>query len=225
MTGTVRVIIIAGIRLFREGLAQVLEQDGRVDVLGAAATVDEAIARADVTTPDILLLDMLGCGSVGAIGRIRETLPSVGVVALGVGETERDVLACAEAGAAAYVQRESSLDELVVTLTGAARGELRCSPRMAGVLMRRVARLAADLPETGDPRLTRRELEVVRLIDEGFTNKEIASRLFIEIATVKNHVHNILEKLGARSRGEAAARARRWWQLGPRPSGPTLLRH
>src|SRR5439155_827652 len=105
--------------------------------------------------------------------------------------------------------REASIDDLVTVIESVARGEAICSPRVAAGLLRRVAALAAghggDLPRA---QLTNREREIVRLIDNGLSNKEIARALGIEVATVKNHVHNILEKLQVHRRGEAAARVR-----------------
>lgn len=203
----VRLVIVAGIRLYREGLANVLAETGRVEVVGAFATADEAIARMAHDAPEIVLLDMAGGDALAAVPGVLAAVPGIKVVALGVADTS-DVLACAEVGAAAYVLRESSVDELVATITGAAREELRCSPRVAAALMGRVARLAAQTGSGSDSALTAREREIMALIDEGLSNKQIAKRLCIEVATVKNHVHHILDKLGARTRGEAAAKVR-----------------
>jgi DNA-binding NarL/FixJ family response regulator len=106
------------------------------------------------------------------------------------------------------VAREGSVHDLVDAVERAARGELQCSPQVAGTLIRRLAwRAAAGATLIPSP-LTARESEIVRLIDEGLSNKEIAVRLGIEVATVKNHVHNLLEKLRVRRRSEAAARLR-----------------
>jgi DNA-binding NarL/FixJ family response regulator len=108
------------------------------------------------------------------------------------------------------VLRDGTVDDLVATIESASRGELRCSAKIAAALLRRVADLATerDISKT-NARLTRREQENACLVEEGLSNKEIAARLFIEVATVKNHVHNILEKLQVRTRGEAAAAVRR----------------
>jgi DNA-binding NarL/FixJ family response regulator len=123
---------------------------------------------------------------------------------------EDQVVACAEAGIAGYVDRDASLRDLVATVRSVARGELLCSPRIAARLMRRVAELADQpRPPQTPAHLTRREREVVALIDEGLSNKEIAQRLNIELPTVKHHVHNVIEKLGVRSRLQAAAHVRR----------------
>jgi DNA-binding NarL/FixJ family response regulator len=166
----------------------------------------------------VVLLDAASHGALEGACAIRASSPDAAVVALGVANAEGDVIACAEAGVAGYVVREGSVEDLIATVESAARGELRCSPRMAGALVRRLARLAAGQPIPDGARLTRRELEIVRMIDDGLSNKEIAVRLSIEVATVKNHVHHLLEKLGVRRRGEAAAKLR----MRRRPRDPRL---
>lgn len=207
----VRALIVADIRLYREGLAQVLARDNRIEVIGTAASMDDGLTDVANLQPDVVLLDMASPDALAGITTITDSFPEIKVVALGVAEVESDVLACAEAGVAGYVLREGSVEDLVATVESAARDELRCSPRVAATLLRRVARLAAARqPGAEGIHLTTRELEILQLINEGLTNKEIAARLFIEVATVKNHVHNTLEKLGVRTRGEAAAKMRRY---------------
>jgi DNA-binding NarL/FixJ family response regulator len=122
-------------------------------------------------------------------------------------EASGELLRFAEAGIAGYVTRTASSADLVTAIESADRGEAVCSPRAAAALLDHVANLAADAAEP-DGALTARELEILALIDEGLSNKEIAGRLFISVPTVKSHVHNILRKLGASRRGQAAARVR-----------------
>jgi DNA-binding NarL/FixJ family response regulator len=205
----IRVAIVADTRLYRDGLALVLGGDLRISVVGTAAHRDQALASLPDLNPDVVLVDMGMPDSPAALRAIVERVPRSGVIALGVVEEDDDVLGCAEAGAAGYVPREASLDDLVHVIESVVRGEAICSPRVAATLLRRVAVLAAG-GGPGLPRgsLTRREREIVRLIDDGLSNKEIARTLGIEVATVKNHVHNILEKLQVNRRGEAAARVR-----------------
>lgn len=218
----IRVVIVAESRLFREGLALALEHQGRLHVSRSEATVEDALQALPVLQPDAVLLDMAIPDALGAVRRIVDGHPPSRVVALGVADTERDVIACAEAGAAGYVFRDASVEAVTAATHSAVHGELHCSAKVAGSLLRRVAHLAAA--REGDERmaLTRREHEVLQLVDDGLSNKEIAVRLTIEVATVKNHVHNILEKLGVRRRGEAAARLRRQ-QRHRRSSGATPL--
>jgi two-component system nitrate/nitrite response regulator NarL len=205
----IRILIVAHIRLYREGLAQVLTHQPALIVVGMAASRDEAVAAAEALHPDILLLDLTMAESRDLVRQLQALGSSVKVVAIGLIEAEGEVLSCAEIGVAGYVPREGSLEDLVAAVESVGRGELLCSPQVAGTLLRRLAALALQRgPESEGPRLTLREREIVGLIDRGLSNKDIARQLGIEVATVKNHVHNILEKLSVRRRGEAAAKVR-----------------
>lgn len=203
----IRIFIVADIRLYRDGLARCLAE--KYDVVGTASDGREAVELALELRPQLVLMDMAMLESASTVRAIVELDSPVRVVALAVPETEGHVLACAEAGVSGYVSREASLGDLLATIDRVANGEAVCSPRIVASLFRRVATLAAERPPDS-PRtmLTAREVEIVDLIDEGLSNKEIAARLFIEVATVKNHVHNILEKLQVHRRSEAAARVR-----------------
>ena len=206
----IQVFIVADTRLYREGLAHALARYEDVLVAGSAGEGESALAGISALRPEIVLLDMAMLESAATVRAIRAAGSQTRVVALAVPETERHVVACAEAGIAGYVPREASLDYLVATLRSVTGGEMVCSPRIAAGLLRRVAALAAEqAPEPALRELTAREAQILALIDEGLSNKEIARRLYIEVATVKNHVHNILEKLQVSRRGEAAARFRR----------------
>jgi DNA-binding NarL/FixJ family response regulator len=131
------------------------------------------------------------------------------VIALGCPENDAEMIACAEAGVCGFVPPDASVSDLLAAIQGAVDGELLCTPKMAGVLLRRVTALAAGRPlDAPASSLTMRELEVVRLIDQGLSNKQIALQLEIELSTVKHHVHHILEKLEVARRSEAVARLR-----------------
>jgi len=197
-----RTVVVSDIRIFREGLAALLAERG----FEVAVAVDASSGLESIRAhrPKVALVD---AAVPAAIDLIREA-GSTRVVVFGLGDTEEEVVACAEAGASGYVARDDSFDDLVAALESAARSELLCSPRMAAVLLRRVSTLAVEWRGGATRRLTPREREIVELIDEGLSNKEIARRLSIELATVKNHVHNILEKLQVRRRGEAVAYVR-----------------
>jgi two-component system nitrate/nitrite response regulator NarL len=210
-----RIAIIVNIRLYREGLAQALAREG-IEVVGTAADGSAGVACVATTQPDIALLDMAMLDSISTVRTLAAQAPQVRVVALGVPETDGHVLACVEAGVAGYVPRDGSLEDLADILMGVDRGEVLCSPRIIGSLFRRVAELAAQ-PQPPVERLTVRELEILELIDQGLTNKEIARRLCIELSTVKNHVHNILEKLQVRRRADAAAWMVNGWRGRRRP--------
>jgi two-component system, NarL family, nitrate/nitrite response regulator NarL len=160
--------------------------------------------------PDVVLLDTLTPDAEDAIRRIRGANAEAKIVALGTADEDDRLMAWAEAGVASYLPREASLGELADALDSLGRGEAVLSPRIAAELLLRVAALAGARPAGRDGgTLTSREREIVALIDLGLSNKEIARRLVIEVATVKNHVHNILEKLRVATRGEAAAAVRR----------------
>jgi len=201
------VAIVSAVRLYREGLAHALRNHGRVDVVATAGDTDAALEAAS-TACGVVLVDVTGHESLELIRRLRDAAPDTAVVALGVAEEEDAVLGCAEAGVAGYVTRDDSLEDLVVAVESAARGEARCSPRIAAALLRRVTALSAGAQRRDEPHLTRRELEIVDLIGRGMPNKTIARELTIELPTVKNHVHNILEKLQVTRRADAVAYVR-----------------
>jgi two-component system, NarL family, nitrate/nitrite response regulator NarL len=204
-----RLLVVVGVRLYRDGLALALDHDLGFDVVGASDRGEEALALLDRLGPDLVILDMNVPGSLEVARAAAAPGSEARVVALAIPDDPEAVIACAEAGVCAYVPADATLDDLAAALRRAVRGEARCSPSVAAGLMRRVAALAAERP--GFPRsspLTAREEEIVALIDEGLSNKEIGQRLFIEVATVKNHVHNILEKLNVTRRAQAAARMR-----------------
>ena len=200
-------VVISDIRLYREGLERVLNADGRVVVRGVAAGAAEALEK---LTEDVqvVLIDVGLANAMATIAAIRRALPAR-IVALGVADSDTDILACAEAGVHGYVGRDASLDELIQSVSNAVRGELQCSPRIAASLLSRITSLATQ-SRPGTPvaeSITRREQQILALLRTGRSNKEIASRLCIEVATVKNHVHNILSKCGARRRSELAGRS------------------
>jgi two-component system, NarL family, nitrate/nitrite response regulator NarL len=202
----VQVFIVADVSVHRVGLRELLEREPCIHVIGAAPTVPESIAEISDLAPDVVLLDVAGENRVAAITALVHAIPGVKVIACAVPETEQDVIPCAEAGVAACLPRETPLAELGATIERVASGESIASPRVAAMLLRRVATLAARSSPEG--RLTAREGEILELIDDGLSNKQIARRLSIELSTVKNHVHNILEKLQVHRRYEAAARMR-----------------
>jgi DNA-binding NarL/FixJ family response regulator len=206
--GRLRVAIATEVCLYREGLAISLERRDETEVVGTAAALEEAVDLVRRERPDVLLLDMATVDAPRVVHDAREAHPQVRVVALAIVETEEVVLRCAEAGVAGYVSRNASLDDLVETLGSVARGELVCSRTIAGSLFRRVGALSGPREDPALARLTPREREIAALIGQGLSNKEISRRLRIGLSTVKNHVHNLLEKLQVPGRSAAAARLR-----------------
>lgn len=216
------VLIVSDIRLYREGLAEMLARDGRLRLAGTAGSIDLALAHLESSEAQVVLLDMGLPESRAAVGAIAASGRRAKVVALGISETCADVVSCAEAGVRAYVCRESSLQDLVTAVERAVAGELYCTPRIAAALMDSVARLSARAAGEDGAQLTQREIEIAELLDQGLGNREIALRLHISVATVKVHVHHILEKLGTGRRGEATAKLRRSGMLLPQRAQSAL---
>jgi two-component system, NarL family, nitrate/nitrite response regulator NarL len=217
---TVRVLIVNDSPLYREGLAHVLGKFENISVVGAVSHPGEILEQAADFQPDVILVQLTVSQGPSALRAFVDAAPKAKVIALGVPDAEKTIIACAEAGAAGYLLQHESLDDLVATVERAARGEVSCSPRIAATLFRRIGELAAERGARAvEARLSPRELEIVDLIDRGLSNKEIALCLSIEVRTVKNHVHNILEKLQVRRRGEAAA-----WIRDRRPAIPQAPR-
>jgi two-component system, NarL family, nitrate/nitrite response regulator NarL len=201
--------VIAAVRLYREGLADALARAPRVGVVGMARSVPEAAAQLAAHKPDVILLSAPVDSAPPAVRRLRAIAPGARVIALAVREVDQEVVAWAEAGVDAFVTHDVSLRTLVDIVETAARGELLCTPRTAGALLRRVRARAQERSLDGPATsLTQREREIAELIVGGLSNKEIAMRLQIDVPTVKNHVHHILEKLGVTRRAQAAAHLR-----------------
>lgn len=211
---SVRLVIGAEVRIYREGIARSLAQRPDLSVVATAASVEETRASIERHRPDVALLDVGMPGGCALVRELAVRAAGPPVVAFAGAERGAVVLEWVEAGAVGYVESDGSVDDLVAALRGAARGQPCCSPRVASLLFRQLAGTPrAPHPPAGRAAspaspLTARESEIGALLDEGLSNKRIAARLKIEIATVKNHVHSILEKLGARNRTEAAARLR-----------------
>jgi two-component system, NarL family, nitrate/nitrite response regulator NarL len=205
----IRVCVWSGTRLYREGLAESLGRYEHVDVVGVFGDEDETLAQLHDLRPSVILLDTTFSESMELLRAIVREVPDAYTVALALGETESEIIDWAEAGVSGYATRDTSIAELATVIERVTRGEVLCSPKIAGSLFRRVSALASDdSTSSASARLTTRERQIVELIGEGLSNKEIAARLVIELATVKNHVHNILAKLNVGRRGEAAARVR-----------------
>ncbi|MBB2948505.1 DNA-binding NarL/FixJ family response regulator [Actinoplanes lutulentus] len=204
-----RIVIIAAVRLYREGLADVLRHQGTFTVTGTAGSGPAGVECVRRHRPDLVLVDSTTPGGVGILTQLRAVAPQSRVVVLGVAEDVIEIVACVEAGAAGYVPRDGSIADLIATLERAGRGEAVCPPAVLAGLLHRVAEMTGGggFLESGE--LTSRELQIVALIENGLTNREIADRLSMAPSTVKNHIHNIFDKLQIRRRAEAAAWARR----------------
>jgi DNA-binding NarL/FixJ family response regulator len=202
----IRIIIVSDARLYREGLALSLARVDRVVVVGVADTVAAVLTCIQEKNPDVALLDFAMPDALALPKAIVAAQIPVKVVAFSVAETEDEICECAEAGIAGYVGRNGSKEDLIAAVENAVRDEVLCSPRVAASLFRRLAaHVQTTRQRPAEAALTSREQDIIALIDRGLSNKEIARQLNISLPTVKNHVHNILEKLQVRRRGAAAA--------------------
>ena len=207
----IHLLLVNEIRLMCNVLNAALEDEPDIKVVACATSVEEALEKLEQEDVDVVLAStrLPERGALRLTETITEIQPSIDVIVLGVTEKKERVLQYVEAGAVGYVLSEDTLDEMVNKIKAAQHGKALVSPKIAGALMERVSELAqmfADL-ETGvveSAGLTARELEVLELLGQNLTNQEISDRLVIEVGTVKNHVHSILNKLNVSSRSEAA---------------------
>jgi DNA-binding NarL/FixJ family response regulator len=206
----IRVLIADDHALFRHGLEQALAAEPDIEVVGAAVDGVSATEQALALAPDVVLMDvrMPGLSGVEAAERILTAQPDAKIVMLTGSDDEQDLFAAVRAGAAGYLLKELSIEAVAGAVRAAHRGEGLVAPSMVANLLREFTtlsrRIEDDDARDGEPKLTDREVEVLRLVARGMSNKEIATQLVIAENTVKNHVRNILEKLRLRSRTEAA---------------------
>jgi two-component system nitrate/nitrite response regulator NarL len=203
----IRVLIVADVRLYREGLAASLVSRDHLVVMGTCGSRADALAQIERLSVDVVIVDMATKESLDLIADMGRAAAGAKILAFAVEEVASEILDCAQAGAAGYVTVDATIDELVAAIESIARGELVCPPHIAATLFCHVSRRADRRAQDVQRRtLTGRERQVLQFIQEGYSNKEIAQRLCISEPTVKNHVHNLLEKLQVNSRSQAAAR-------------------
>jgi two-component system nitrate/nitrite response regulator NarL len=201
-----RVLIASDVRLYREGLEILLRGIETIALVGSTSSAADIAQSVTLSSPDIVLLDMTMSEAFSVAKQVARHAKEAKIVALAMPEQESDVLTCAEIGIAGYVTRDGSLTDVVAAIHAAASGEVRCSPKIAGLLFRRVAALSTERRSNGMyGNLTTREAQILRLLQQGLSNKMISRSLGIELATVKNHVHSILAKLGVHRRAEAVS--------------------
>ncbi|MBG0826268.1 response regulator transcription factor [Planomonospora sp. ID67723] len=197
----IRLLIVDDHPIVRDGIRGMFTGDPGFEVLGEAEDGARAVALAGTLNPDVILMDlrMPGMDGVAAIKELARAGNAARVLVLTTYDTDRDVLPAVEAGATGYLLKDTGRDELVRAVRTAARGEAVLSPSVA-------TRLLGQVRTPADP-LSARELEILHLIAEGGTNREVAARLFISEATVKSHVLHIYTKLGVNDRAAAVAAA------------------
>ncbi|MER5769098.1 response regulator transcription factor [Streptomyces sp. NPDC001985] len=210
----IRVLVVDDHALFRRGLEIVLAQEEDIQVVGEAGDGAEAVDKAADLLPDIVLMDvrMPRRGGIEACTSIKEVAPSAKIIMLTISDEEADLYDAIKAGATGYLLKEISTDEVATAIRAVADGQSQISPSMASKLLTEFKSMIQRTDErrlVPAPRLTDRELEVLKLVATGMNNRDIAKELFISENTVKNHVRNILEKLQLHSRMEAVVYAMR----------------
>jgi DNA-binding NarL/FixJ family response regulator len=202
----IRVAVVDDQELFRRGLTMLLGVEEDIEVVGEAGDGVAATELAATTVPDVLLMDvrMPKRSGIEACVSIKDVAPSAKIIMLTVSDEEADLYDAVKNGASGYLLKDSSIDEVAQAIRVVADGQSLISPSMAVKLLDEFKQMTrSDRHQVPTPRLTDRELEVLRLVAQGLNNREIAKRLFISENTVKNHVRNILEKLQLHSRMEA----------------------
>ena len=201
-----RLLVVDDVPLFRAGLASAL-RDAGFEVVAEAGGAEAAVTAAEEHQPDIVLLDILmpGVSGLEVVEKISAVAPGASVVLLTASESEEDLLVGVKAGARGYVTKDAPFEDLVGALKAVDSGGAAVSPNMAGKLLDVTRQLLRhqELLQSRKPVLTGREIEVLSLVSQGQTSRQIGTALFISENTVKNHIRNILDKLGLHSRSEA----------------------
>lgn len=201
----IRILIVDDHAVVRQGLRMFLSLDSELEIIGEAVDGKQALQMARELQPDVILMDLLMpvMDGIQATAAVRSELPDTEVIALTSVLEDSSVIGAIRAGAIGYLLKDTQSEELIRAIKAAADGQVQLSPRAAARLMREVR--TPENPET----LTERETDVLRLLAEGKSNKEIALQLSIGEKTVKTHVSNILSKLNVSSRTQAALYAAR----------------
>jgi two-component system NarL family response regulator len=206
----IRALIVDDHALFRRGLEMVLDAEDDIEVVGEASDGAEAVEKAGESLPDVVLMDirMPRSSGIEACRTMKEVAPSTKIVMLTISDEEADLFEAIRAGASGYLLKDIPLDEVADVVRAVHDGQSLINPSMAAKLLTEFAALAQRGEEeraqqVPAPRLTEREIEVLKLVARGMNNRDIAKELFISENTVKNHVRNILEKLQIHSRMEA----------------------
>jgi DNA-binding NarL/FixJ family response regulator len=202
----IRVVVASDVRVYRDALERAFREASGIHLVGTTSGATDTLEQVRLLSPDVVLLDMAMTGAFAVAKQAPRLSKGTRVVALGMPEAEAEIITCAEIGVAGFVPRAGSLNDAFEAVHAVARGELRCSPRIAGFLFRHIATISSERgnfdPMAG---LTAREAQILRLLQEGLSNKMISRNLGIGLPTVKNHVHSLLAKLGVHRRAEAVS--------------------
>ena len=222
----IRVLLVDDHLLFREGLRNILKSQPDFEVIGEASDGVEAIIKAGELSPDLILMDvtMPVCDGLEATQRIKTELPEVTIVMLTVNDDDEKVFEAIRNGAQGYLLKSISSNVMLSSLRGAVRGEAAITRALGGRILeefRRVSRRGVDVHTENLLSLTMREQEVLKLVAEGETNKEIAKSLNVSIHTVKSHMRKILSKLHLKKRQEAVQYAKQEGLIHPSVDTPS----
>ena len=207
MARRTRVMIVDDHEVVRLGLRALFELEADLEVVAEVASGEAAAGEAERTRPDVVVMDvrMGAMDGIEACRALREQRPDIGVLMLTSFGTEEAVLAAIMAGASGFLLKNTGRDELLRAVRAVGAGDSLLDPTVTGTVMRRLAELAASAEDPRLAQLSAREREVLQLVAEGLTNREIAERLVIARVTARNHVSRILDKLGMQRRTEIAA--------------------
>jgi DNA-binding NarL/FixJ family response regulator len=201
-------VVVTPIRLFGEGLAACFLRRAEISLQATVGDLSRLCEILETMKVDIVLIDVTQGIDLDEVRAIVSERPGIAFVALGLQEQRQDVIRCGHAGFSGYVARNASVDELCQALFDVIAGRLACSPEISGGLLRALFRTNPHAKAVELKALTRREGEVLQLIGRGLSNKEIARDLSLSLATVKHHVHHVLEKLQLPRRAQAMRRVR-----------------
>jgi two-component system nitrate/nitrite response regulator NarL len=204
----ISMVLVDDSALSREALAAQLRSEDWTGDVHSAVDAHATVCLPLDPQPAVVLVSLASVDGLQILRAVRTAFPNTKVIAIAVSEHGDEALACARTGVAGIVLRSGTLRDLKATVAGVVRGETVCPPSVVGALVRHMADAADGHGPVDDGHLTSREREVLVFIEQGLTNKEIARRLGIEERTVKNHVHNLLEKLRVRHRGALRWRCR-----------------
>lgn len=202
-------VVLTPVRLLGDGLVACLSVRDGIRVVAVVADLRQLRERVAAGGIDLVLIDVTQGVDLYDVRSVAAQYPDISLVALGLTEQRQEVIRCGRAGFTGYVSREATSEELCSALTDVLEGRLACPAEISGGLLRALFRGEHDaVLHAPDAALTRRESDVLQLIGEGLSNKEIARELVLSVATVKHHVHNILDKLNLPRRAQAMRRVR-----------------
>ncbi|MCB1424004.1 MAG: response regulator transcription factor [Nitratireductor sp.] len=209
---TVTVVVADDHPLYRSGVVVSLREQEDILVVGEASNGDEVVQLASEKKPDVVLLDIsMPGGGVDALSRINQVSPKTRTVMLTVSESDDDIFSALDAGAAGYVLKGVGSDELTSVVKSVAAGQSYVSPSLAARVLRGLKDGGKKTPKQLLSTLTDREVEILKLVAEGMSNKEVGRALDLQEKTVKHYMTNILQKINAKNRVEAAIKAREAW--------------